>query len=196
MNIANYLTAIRFVTSPLFLFIYVAHETLGISSIILPYILLLLLLLSELSDIFDGYLARKYNLVTDLGKILDPMADTLVHLSVFLTFTLDPVQLPIPWVFVFLYRDSIISILRTMCALKGVALAARTSGKIKTILQGAAAIAIVLFMIPYSLGYITPFTLHTAANWIVGITAIYTVFSGIEYLYANRAHVRKILKTS
>ncbi len=74
MSIANYLTFIRIFISPIFLVVYLEHDALGITSFMLPYILLFLLGVSELSDAFDGYVARKYNQVTDLGKILDPMA--------------------------------------------------------------------------------------------------------------------------
>ena len=131
MSIANYLTFIRIFISPIFLLVYIAHDGMGISSILLPYVLMFLLGVSELSDAFDGYLARKYNQVTDLGKILDPMADSISRISVFLTFTLDPVQLPMLLIFVFIYRDSVISTLRTICALKGFALAAAQAVKSK-----------------------------------------------------------------
>jgi CDP-diacylglycerol--glycerol-3-phosphate 3-phosphatidyltransferase len=70
--------------------VYLEYETFDISLVTLPYILLFLLGISELSDACDGYFARKYNQVTDLGKILDPMADSIYRISVFLTFTLPP----------------------------------------------------------------------------------------------------------
>ena len=75
-----------------------------ISDIVLPYMLIFLLAVSELSDAFDGYLARRYNQVTDFGKILDPMADSIARLSYFLTFTAEPVKIPLALIFIFLYR--------------------------------------------------------------------------------------------
>ena len=138
MGIANYFTFSRILIAPLFLLVYLEHDFFNINNILLPYVLLTLLTISELSDAFDGYLARKYNQVTDFGKVLDPMADSIARTSMFLTFTLDPVNLPVVLIFVLLYRDSIISTLRTVCALKGYALAARTSGKIKAVIQGIA----------------------------------------------------------
>ncbi len=176
MSLANYLTFIRIFISPIFLLVYVEREQLDISAQLLPYILLFLLGVSELSDAFDGYFARKYNQVTDLGKILDPMADSIARISVFLTFTQGPVQLPVLLVFVFLYRDSVVSTLRTICALKGFTLAARLSGKIKAVLQGLSAFLILLLLIPHSLGYITTAYLHTVSTWTVSIVAIYTFF--------------------
>lgn len=169
------------------------HNALGISNILLPYVLLFLLGISELSDAFDGYLARKYNQVTDLGKVLDPMADSISRISVFLTFTLDPVQIPMFLVFIFLYRDSIVSTLRTICALKGFALAARTSGKIKAVIQAIAAFVVLVLMIPYSLGLLSTETLHLAGTSVISIAALYAIYSGIDYISANWQYIAKLL---
>lgn len=193
MSIANYFTFSRILISPIFLLIYIEHNVLGISPEGLPYVLLFLLGVSELSDACDGYFARKYNQVTDLGKILDPMADSIARISAFLTFTLEPVNLPIPLIFIFLYRDSVVSTLRTICALKGFALAARTSGKIKAVIQGLAAFIILILMIPHSTGDLSTETLHLASTWIVGLAGIYTIFSGIDYIYSNRHYIMKLL---
>lgn len=193
MSIANYVTFIRIFISPIFLALYVEREALDISPVVLPYILIFLLGVSELSDAFDGFVARKYNQVTDLGKILDPMADSIYRISVFLTFTQPPVNLHILWVFVFLYRDSVISTLRTICALKGFALAARPSGKLKAVIQAIAAFVILLLMIPESLGYISNSALHVASTWVAGIAGLYALFSGVDYIYANRHYIYKLL---
>lgn len=195
MGIANYLTFTRILISPIFLFIYTEYAYLGIDPTYLPYILLFLLGISELSDVCDGYFARRYNEVTDLGKILDPMADSIYRISLFLTFTLPPIRLPLVLIFIFLYRDSIISTLRTICALKGFALAARPSGKLKAAIQAIAAFMVILLLIPYSLGYLSMETLHLTSTIIVSIAAIYTLFSGVDYIYANRHYIRQLLMT-
>ncbi|MBS0623652.1 MAG: CDP-alcohol phosphatidyltransferase family protein [Verrucomicrobia bacterium] len=193
MSIANYLTFIRIFISPIFMFLYLEYSLLGIPFVALPYILLALLGVSELSDAFDGYLARKLRQVTDLGKLLDPMADSIYRISVFLTFTRPPVSLPLLLVFVFLYRDSVISTLRTVCALRGFALAARSTGKIKAILQAISGFVILLMLIPYTLGSITAGTLHAVSITVVSISAAYALFSGVEYLWANRDYVLRLL---
>lgn len=193
MSIANYLTFTRIFISPIFMFLYLEHELLGISSVMLPYILLFLLGVSELSDAFDGYLARKFHQVTDLGKLLDPMADSIYRISVFLTFTQPPVNLPLLIVFVFLYRDSVISTLRTICALRGFALAARSSGKIKAVVQASCAFLILIMMIPFSLGLLSYTTLRTVSITVVSIAAAYSLFSGVEYIWANRLYVTRLL---
>lgn len=177
------------------MFIYIEHEILGISMTVLPYILLFLFSVSELSDAFDGFVARRYNQVTDLGKILDPMADSIYRISVFLTFTRPPVEVPLLLVFIFLYRDSVISTLRTICAFRGFALAARSSGKIKAVIQAGSAFIILLLLIPYSLGAIPQSTLRFTSSIVVAVAAIYALYSGIEYIYSNREYVLKLLLT-
>lgn len=193
MSLANYLTFIRIFISPVFLFVYIEYETFNINFITLPYVLLFLFGISELSDAFDGYIARKYNEVTDLGKILDPMADSIYRISVFLTFTLPPIQIPMILIFVILYRDSVVSTLRTICALKGFALAARPSGKLKAVIQAFSAFVIILLLIPYSLGHLPAETLHLTSTIIVSVASIYTLFSGIDYIYANREYIAKLI---
>lgn len=193
MTIANYLTFLRIFISPIFLLVYLEYEFLNINTTMVPYVLLFLLGVSEISDACDGYLARKYNQVTDLGKILDPMADSMYRLSVFLTFTLPPVQLPMVLIFIFLYRDSVISTLRTICALKGFALAARPSGKLKAAIQALSGFVIILLLIPYSQGNLSAETLHITSTIIVSIAALYTLFSGIDYIHANRFYIWKLL---
>lgn len=175
------------------MFVYLEHEFLGISQIVLPYVLLFLLGVSELSDAFDGFFARKLDQVTDLGKILDPMADSIYRISVFLTFTRPPVNLPLLLVFVFLYRDSVISTLRTICAFRGFALAARSSGKIKAVIQAGAAFLILLLMIPYTLDFLSYGVFRGVSIAAVAIAAVYALFSGIEYIWANRMYVIKLL---
>ena len=175
------------------MFLYLEHDLLGISLVLLPYLLLVILGISELSDAFDGYVARRFHQVTDLGKILDPMADSIYRISVFLTFTQPPVNLPLLIVFIFLYRDSVISTLRTICALRGFALAARSSGKIKAVIQAGVAFLILVLMIPYSMGYLSYSWLRGISVAAVSIAAAYALYSGVEYIWANRAYVLRLL---
>jgi CDP-diacylglycerol--glycerol-3-phosphate 3-phosphatidyltransferase len=191
MNPSHYLTLLRIFLSPLFPILYLEREWLGISLVCLPYLLLFLLIICECSDVLDGMLARKRNEVTDLGKVLDPMADSITHISLFLTFTQGFVALPMLLVFVFFYRDLLISTLRTLCALRGVALAARFSGKMKTVLQAAVAFLIILLMIPYSMGLISLVFFQQVSLFAVSVAAFYTLISVGDYIYANWIHIRR-----
>lgn len=193
MSIPLILTLLRILLSPIFLVVYLYYQDFGIPLIWLPYILLFVACISELSDMFDGVIARKHNKVTELGKLLDPMADSIFRLSVLLAFTQGVVQLPLLLVCVFFYRDTIISTLRTLCALRGIALGARLSGKIKAIIQAAVGFFIMILLIPYSIGCLDVGVLKALSFYSVLITAIYTLFSGAEYIVANRAYIKKAL---
>ncbi len=193
MNIANYITFLRIVIIPLFPLFYLKYDFFKIPIIWLPYVLLFILVFCEVTDLIDGFVARKKNQVTDFGKIIDPMADTITNISVLFTFTQNWIDLPILLVFVFLYREFFISTLRTICALKGVTLAARKSGKIKTFMQAVVVIFIVFLMIPFTLGYISLEVLQLISITLVGISAIYSVISAVDYIYANRSYLKKFL---
>lgn len=157
----------------------------------MPIILLGILIFCEITDLVDGLWARWKNQVTDLGKVMDPMADSITHILVFFTFTQSWIDIPILLVFVFLYREFLISTLRTICALRGFSLAARRSGKIKTLLQAIVAILIVVLMIPFIMGYISLETLKVTSLILVSIAAIYSVISAVDYVYANRSYLKK-----
>lgn len=193
MNPAHYFTLLRIFISPIFPLLYLEHEWLGIPLIWLPYVLLGLLVICECSDLFDGMVARRRNEVTDLGKVLDPMADSITHISLFLTFTQGFVNLPLLVVFVFLYRDIFISTLRTLCAMRGVVLAARFSGKVKAVIQASVAFLIILLMIPYTAGVLSLALLQQISLFAVSIAAIYTVISFGDYVFANRTYIKKAI---
>lgn len=193
MNPAHFFTLLRILISPIFPLLYLEHEWLGIPLKWLPYVMLGLLAICECSDLFDGFLARRRNQVTDLGKVLDPMADSITHISLFLTFTQGIVALPLLLVFVFLYRDLFISTLRTLCALRGIALAARFSGKVKAAMQGTVAFIVILLMIPYTAGFIPLEVFRQASLFVVSVAAVYTVISVGDYVYANRIYIKKAL---
>lgn len=193
MSIAHYFTLLRIIISPLFPLFYLGYEWFGISFEMLPFVMLFLLTICECSDLLDGMVARRWNQVTDLGKVLDPMADTIARLSLFLTFTQGPVSLPLILVLVFVYREFFISTLRTLCALRGVALAARFSGKMKAVLQACVLFLILLLMIPYTMGILPLATLQQISLYAVLVAAIYTVISMVDYLYSNRVYVKQAL---
>lgn len=193
MSIALMLTLSRILLGPLFVVLYLYYERMGFTLLSLPYVLLCLTLLSEVSDVFDGLLARRYNKVTDLGKLLDPMADSIFRLSVFLAFTQGVIQLPLLLVCIFFYRDIVISTLRALCGLRGFALAARLSGKIKAVIQAVIIFFILVMLIPYSLGYLELDLLQKLSVYAVSIGVIYTLYSGCEYILANRSYIQKAL---
>jgi len=191
MTIALILTISRIVISPIFILFYLFHERMGIGLLPVTLILLSLLVLSEITDFLDGFFARRYNEVTELGKVLDPMCDSIARLTILLGFTQGIIQLPLLLVLVFFYRDTFISTLRTLCALRGVALAARLSGKVKAVVQGISAFVILLTMLLYSVNGLSLVEMRMISFYTVLIAALYTLFSGGEYLWANREYIKR-----
>ncbi len=196
MNIAHFFTLLRIFISPIFPVLYLKYEWLGIPFAYIPYVMLGLLIICECSDLFDGFFARRRNLVTDLGKILDPIADSVTHITLFLTFTQGIVQLPLFIVFIFLYRELFIGGLRTLCALRGVALAARFSGKIKAVLQASVCALIIFLMIPHVEGFLSLSTFRYLSFCFASLAAFYTVVSVADYVHANRLYIQRALQRS
>ncbi|MDE6244404.1 MAG: CDP-alcohol phosphatidyltransferase family protein [Treponemataceae bacterium] len=140
MKLSNTFTTMRLVFAPIFFLLYNiplwTHSELlcKISS----FIMLPLLAIFELTDYFDGYFARKNGEVSDFGKLFDPFADVILNLTVFLcaTRSVSPeISTYMPLViFVFiLYREFSMNFIRMIAVSKGVAIAARKGGKIKTV---------------------------------------------------------------
>ena len=189
VSLPNYLTFFRLFITPIFMILYLKGRWFGLSATVLPYVLLFLLVIAEITDAVDGYIARKFSQVTDLGKLLDPMADSVYRISLYLTFTQPPVNLPLILVFIFLARDSVTSTLRMLCASRGQVLAARTSGKLKAILQAISFFFIIFAMFFCAKGIISTDDLEFIATIVVSLVAFYSVCSGVEYIWVNKSHL-------
>lgn len=184
------LTLSRVFLGPLFVAINLFQKKWEISNTAVFWMMLIILIYSELSDIFDGLIARYSNQVTDLGKLLDPMADSMFRLSVFFTFTQTVVQLPLLWVLLLFYRDSLVGAVRNLCALNGYALAARKSGKLKAIIQGVASFVIVIAYGFYSYHKIDLVFLQTVGHYCIAVCALYALGSGVEYILAHKKYLK------
>lgn len=193
MNIANALTLFRLSLSPIFMMLYLYPHTFSLTPQSTPYVLLSLLSVAEVTDMLDGWIARTFNQVTEMGKLIDPLADSVWRTSLFLSFTAQPINLPMWIVFLFLLRDSAISTLRTLCALKGHTLAARFSGKLKAVLQGTSAFIIVTLMIPFSQGTLTQEELTLISTLISLAVGAWSLISGVDYVIAMQPYLKKHL---
>ncbi len=187
MTVANSLTASRILLSPLFVILF-----LGCEGFWARPVALFLVIIMELTDAFDGYFARRRNEVSDFGKILDPLADSLSRLTIFITFLVAGIA-PIWMVLVFLYRDSAISTIRIVCAYNKLVLAARTSGKIKAVVQATAIISILTGRIAE---YFWPQLLPWAGiyYWLLMAAVIITVYSLYDYLKMNWGSLKPFLR--
>lgn len=143
MNLATALTASRLVLAPIYFVLFQIPQWTGgfqLPSIVLLWIVFLAI---ELSDVFDGAVARKRNEVSDLGKLLDPFADVISRMTYFLTFAAVGIM-PAWIVLLILYREYTIIFLRMMMYRTGTALAARKGGKLKAVFYAVAGAAGIL----------------------------------------------------
>ena len=170
MNLPNKLTMMRIILVPVFIVVLMTGHY---------YISAVIFVVASLTDMLDGKIARKYDLVTDFGKLMDPLADKLLVMSALICL----VQLgDIPgWMaIVILGREFAITGLRTVAASNGVVIAAGWTGKIKTVLQMIAVILILLRNWPFSY-------LGVPMDQIVLWAAVVmTIVSGAEYVIKNR----------
>jgi len=148
----------------------------------LRYVALFLFILSAITDFVDGHLARKYNLVTNFGKFIDPVADKMLVLSALVM--LSWLQLTPAWLVVaVMFRELAVDGLRMVAVEQGRVIAAGKLGKIKTTVQ--------LTMIITHLVYFAQFPLlHYLAYWLLLPTQIamliMTVWSGVDYFIRNK----------
>ncbi len=182
MNLPNKLTILRIIMIPIFVALFYITA--------IPYNYAIsagVFAIAAFTDFLDGYIARKYNLVTNLGKFLDPIADKVL-VSTALIIMLLPIggTVILPWyasiaVAVIIARELMISGFRIVAASKGLVLAADKTGKIKTFFQD---ISILVLLVGASFA-----GLYSIVNIIglalLGISAFLTIISGTEYIVKN-----------
>lgn len=174
-NLPNILTSIRLALSPVIAVLLINDNPYS------RYVVLFIVLFSEFTDMADGFFARKHGQVTDLGKLLDPMADSIYRDTIFLSLAVAH-QVSIFLVLPILYRDSIVSTLRTVCAYNGIVQAARISGKIKAVIQAVIIIIILLLRIFALSNPALESNLYMISNLLMGLACGITLYSGYDYL--------------
>ena len=170
MNLPNKLTTLRMILVPVFIVLYLLGQNIPA---------LIVFIIASFTDYLDGHLARKNNLVTDFGKIMDPLADKLLVTSA-LVCMVQTGLVPAWMVIIILAREFAITGLRSVAASKGIVIAAAWSGKVKTVTQMIAIIFLLLNNWPFSL---IGFPFATIMLWIA---VIMTIYSGAEYIYKSR----------
>jgi CDP-diacylglycerol--glycerol-3-phosphate 3-phosphatidyltransferase len=148
-------------------------------------LVLVTLVLAEISDGVDGAVARRMGATSDVGKLLDPLADSIFRFFVFLGFFAAG-WIPLWMVTVFFVRDLVVAYLRVFAALQQVVLAARKSGKIKAVVQATAQIATVVFAIVECMGWserVVGVHLPVAilCQVLVGLAVVVTAWSAVDY---------------
>ncbi|MCR5691141.1 MAG: CDP-diacylglycerol--glycerol-3-phosphate 3-phosphatidyltransferase [Eubacterium sp.] len=174
MNVPNKLTIMRVIMIPLFAVAMLCqaipyHE----------YLALILFCGACITDFFDGYLARKYNQITNFGKFMDPLADKLLVCTALICFlVINPSQMPAWVVIVIISREFIISGFRLIAAERGVTIAASYWGKVKTVVQMIMSIILIVqFQHP---------VFRIIESVMIYAAVILTIISLVDYIYKNR----------
>ncbi|WP_408610442.1 CDP-diacylglycerol--glycerol-3-phosphate 3-phosphatidyltransferase [Leptotrichia hongkongensis] len=173
MNLPNKLAILRIIlVIPFVIFLSLALEVSDNAAVSMTMRVFAAIIFvgASITDYYDGKIARKYNLITNLGKLLDPLADKILVISALVTLAKFS-QISLWFVIVIIFRELMITGLRSIVAAEGVVIAAESLGKWKTATQMIALTLIIL--IPFS------FTIN---NILLLIPLILTVVSGVEYV--------------
>lgn len=193
MVLPNQLTVLRIILTPIFLYFFLADDPvmIQISSVIF--------VIAAITDWYDGWLARKFNYITDWGKFLDPLADKILTLTAFYGFVVIDV-IPFWMVIIIIIRDMGITLLRIFAEIKKKSFATSRAAQWKTFIQ--------MFFLYYLLIIYTLRTIEPVYNWnpwlfdllfnkemiyyIMLVITIFTLYTGIQYLVKNRKMIRKL----
>ncbi len=190
MNLPNKLTVLRIVLIPFMMFFYLANF---IPHGVGKLVALIIFIVASFTDMLDGKIARKRNLITNLGKFLDPIADKILTSAVLFLIIADG-TIPHPYgaiaVTIIIAREFIVAAMRLNAASKGVVIAADIWGKLKTVVQMVALPVCMLVAYIHTCGYNVPnalnLTIEIIAYVLLGAATILTVISGANYVIKNK----------
>jgi CDP-diacylglycerol--glycerol-3-phosphate 3-phosphatidyltransferase len=186
MNLPNKLTISRIILAPIFLVLLLIEDVWARAFALLTFVL------AALTDLYDGYLARRYHISTGFGKFMDPLADKILTSSAFVAFVAlgyARVWMVLPIV----VRELFITGLRSVAAYRGVMIRPSFAAKVKTFMQ--------MLVIVLILGYVNLLTFSGPLGWnpdwlyspkvpvlfdyLMFATMVITVYTGLDYLWRN-----------
>jgi len=192
LNLPNSLTLIRIALTPFFIiFLFYEH----------PYAklwALVVFIIASITDAFDGYYARKHDQVTKHGQFLDPLADKILVSSALISFAVLEV-IPYWMVALIIFRDMFVTGLRMVMSNKGFNMVTSKIAKTKTSFQIIIIITILLYMGISKLRYswFSDIIMITKEYDLIYnftlIVTLFTVFTGVSYIYENRSAIRQFL---
>ncbi len=203
MNLATKLTIARVIAIPLFMLAFMWQAP-G-NSLVCDWgkiIATLIFIIAAITDYFDGYLARKYNMITTFGKFIDPIADKLlVSAALIVMVAYREISYTSAWVTVIIIaREFAVTGLRLICAEQGLVIAASKAGKFKTVTQ-LTAIITALFLISIRIILETQNSVENLKSFnsfygyviyiLMGVAAIATIYSGYDYFRNNKQFLEK-----
>ncbi|MBQ7089358.1 MAG: CDP-diacylglycerol--glycerol-3-phosphate 3-phosphatidyltransferase [Clostridia bacterium] len=193
MNLPNKLTLVRCILTPIFMACLIIDFPLHYG------VALLVFVAASLTDYFDGKIARRRNLVTNLGKFLDPLADKALTTAAFIGFVHMLNSRSLPWaLFIILAREFAVTSVRLLAAKDGVVVAASFAGKLKTVMQMVSIIYMLAFRQAVRFAAVRGFLGDAGIRWgshigmaFIWISVIATVVSGIQYIWELRHYFKE-----
>ena len=173
MNLPNKLTVLRVIMVPFFVF-FMLTDVGGAAN---KWIALVLFIVASLTDMLDGKIARKYNLVTNFGKFMDPLADKLLVCSAMICL-IPSGKLPTAVVIVIIAREFVISGFRLVASDSGVVIAASYWGKFKTVFQ---MLMIIVLIANIQMPFFT-----VLGTILIYVALVLTIVSLIDYIVKNK----------
>jgi CDP-diacylglycerol---glycerol-3-phosphate 3-phosphatidyltransferase len=196
MILPNQLTVLRIILTPVFFILFITGEPL------LVQLSLLVFIIAAITDWYDGWLARKFNYITEWGKFMDPLADKILTSTAFFGFVFVGI-LDLWMVILIILRDIIITGLRSYADYRKVAFTTANSAKWKTFFQ--------MFFLYYLLLIYTARTCKTIYGgneklfaglfdpqlifWLMLAITVFTVYTGITYILSNRLLIKRLFKS-
>lgn len=190
MNLPNKLTVLRIILVPFM-----------VAAMLIPFpfhylVAGLIFGAASLTDFFDGKIARERNLITNFGKFADPIADKILVISALVCFLANGLCDPII-ILIVLFREFVVTSIRLSAASSGTVVAANMWGKVKTVTQMIAIIAVFVFQVALEVYAVFPYAPQLAIQmmenifYVVGevmmwISVVFTVISGVKYVLDNK----------
>ncbi len=193
MVLPNQLTILRIILTPIFLYLFLDDSSTSIQTSLIVFIV------AAITDWYDGWLARKFNYITEWGKFLDPLADKILTSTAFLAFVFVNI-LELWMVVLIIFRDILITGLRIYADYKKVSFSTSYSAKWKTFLQMFFLYYVLLIYTAKTVEWIykgrekifeilfNPYLIYYSMLFIT----IFTVLTGITYIYSNRLLIKKL----
>ena len=185
--VPNILTILRVLITPACLYFMLSHGN------YYNLIAMILFLIASVTDGMDGWYARRFDVTTEFGKFLDPLADKILVMSVFIVFGMKDL---IPWwmIVIVLFRDIFVTVLRSVMISKGKSMVTRSFAKVKTGIQMFMIYFILTFLAIKSIPFFNPIyqflekiLIENHVIWVLMLlTTMITFYSGILYLFENK----------
>ena len=182
--IPNILTSSRILLTPVFL--YFLFSDFSHSKLIA----LVVFVVASITDAFDGFYARKYNLISKFGTFFDPLADKLLVLSAFYGFMFIPIldtEVKLWMIILISFRDVVVTLLRMIMEYKGITMVTSKVSKMKTALQISTIISILTYLIlfSYNISYWQFVSEQSILYFCMILTTLVTFYTGLHYCYYN-----------